>query len=150
MEFHPIDAYLHLIETAPLFMKLFMIAGLVCLGLLLVSLAIMIFDVIFDCFSVDHVWDPFRAAHILLIFPIMLLFIVLRFYIQRRTKMTFYFFEFTSWEVPIIKWLGYGFHEDFWEYECQNAFGAKWEGVDCTTDVYRRPSDSYKNSIWDR
>ena len=114
MSFHPIDAYLHLMETAPLFLKMFMIVGLVCLGLLLVSFAIMIFDVIFDCFSVDHVEDPFRVAHLLLVFPIMLLFIVLRFYIQRRTKMKFYFFEFSKWERPIIEWLGWGFTEHYW------------------------------------
>lgn len=149
MGFHPIDAYLHLIETAPLFVKLFMIVGLVCLGLLLVSLAIMIFDVIFDCFSVDHVWDPFRAAHLLLVFPIMLLFIVLRFYIQRRTKMTFYFFEFSSWERPIIEWLGWVFTEHYWTVECQNVFGAKWEGADLDTTVYRRPSDAKEKTLFD-
>jgi len=149
MEFHPIDAYLHLIETAPLFVKLFMIAGLVCLGLLLVSLAIMIFDVIFDCFSVDHVWDPFRVAHLLLVFPIMLLFIVLRFYIQRRTKMTFYLFEFSTWERPIIEWLGWGFSEHYWTVTCQNMFGAKWDGADVDTTVYRRQSDAKEKNIFD-
>ena len=149
VEFHPIDAYLHLIETAPLFMKLFMIVGVVCLGLLLVSFAIMIFDVIFDCFSVDHAWDPFRAAHLLLVFPIMLLFIVLRFYIQRRTKMKFYFFEFSKWERPIIEWLGWGFTEHYWTVECQNVFGAKWEGADVDTTVYRRPSDAKEKTLFD-
>ena len=149
MEFHPIDAYIHLIETAPLFMKLFMIVGLVCIWLLLVSLAIMIFDVIFDCFSVDHAWDPFRAAHLLLVFPIMLLFIVLRFYIQRRTKMRFYFFEFSSWERPIIEWLGWGFSEHYWTVEYQNMFGAKWEGADVDTTVYRRPSDAQEKTLFD-
>lgn len=149
VEFHPIDAYLHLMETAPLFMKLFMIVGVVCLGLLLVSFAIMIFDVIFDCFSVDHAWDPFRAAHLLLVFPIMLLFIVLRFYIQRRTKMRFYFFEFSSWERPIIEWLGWGFSEHYWTVEYQNMFGAKWEGADVDTTVYRRPSDAQEKTLFD-
>lgn len=148
MEFHPIDAYLHLIETAPLFVKLFMIVGLVCLGLLLVSLAIMIFDVIFDCFSVDHVWDPFRVAHLLLVFPIMLLFIVLRFYIQRRTKMTFYVFEFSTWERPIIEWMGWGFTEHYWTVTCQNMFGAKWEGADVDTTVYRRTSDAKEKTLF--
>ncbi len=149
MEFHPIDAYLHLIETAPLFVKLFMIVGLVCLGLLLVSLAIMIFDVIFDCFSVDHVWDPFRVAHLLLVFPIMLLFVVLRFYIQRRTKMTFYVFEFSTWERPIIEWMGWGFTEHYWTVTCQNMFGAKWEGADVDTTVYRRTSDAKEKTLFD-
>jgi hypothetical protein len=149
MEFHPIDAYLHLIETAPLFAKLFMTVGLVFLGLLLVSFAIMIFDVIFDCFSVDHVGDPFRVAHLLLVFPIMLLFIVLRFYIQRRTKMKFYFFEFSKWERPIIEWLGWGFSEHYWTVEYQNVFGAKWEGADLDTTVYRRPDDVDEKTIFD-
>lgn len=149
MSFHPIDAYLHLMETAPLFLKMVMIVGLVCLGLLLVSFAIMIFDVIFDCFSVDHVWDPFRAAHLLLVFPIMLLFIVLRFYIQRRTKMKFYFFEFSTWERPIIEWLGWGFSEHYWTVTCQNMFGAKWEGADLDTTVYRRPDDVDEKTIFD-
>jgi hypothetical protein len=138
-----------LIETAPLFAKLFMTVGLVFLGLLLVSFAIMIFDVIFDCFSVDHVGDPFRVAHLLLVFPIMLLFIVLRFYIQRRTKMKFYFFEFSKWERPIIEWLGWGFSEHYWTVEYQNVFGAKWEGADLDTTVYRRPDDVDEKTIFD-
>ena len=149
MAFHPIDAYLHLIETAPLFVKLFMIVGLVCIVLLLASLTIMIFDVIFDCFSVDHAWDPFRVVHLLIVFPIMLLFIVLRFYIQRRTKMTFYVFEFSKWERPIIEWLGWGFSEHYWTVTYQNMFGAKWEGADLDTTVYRRPDDVDEKTIFD-
>ena len=149
MAFHPIDAYLRLIETAPLFVKLFMIVGLVCIVLLLASLTIMIFDVIFDCFSVDHAWDPFRVVHLLIVFPIMLLFIVLRFYIQRRTKMTFYVFEFSKWERPIIEWLGWGFSEHYWTVTYQNMFGAKWEGADLDTTVYRRPDDVDEKTIFD-
>jgi hypothetical protein len=149
MSFHPIDAYLHLIETAPLFVKLFMIVGSVCIVLLLASLTIMIFDVIFDCFSVDHAWDPFRVVHLLIVFPIMLLFIVLRFYIQRRTKMTFYVFEFSKWERPIIEWLGWGFSEHYWTVTYQNMFGAKWEGADLDTTVYRRPDDVDEKTIFD-
>lgn len=149
MSFNPIDAYLHLIETAPLFVKLFMIVGLVCIVLLLASLTIMIFDVIFDCFSVDHAWDPFRVVHLLIVFPIMLLFIVLRFYIQRRTKMTFYVFEFSKWERPIIEWLGWGFSEHYWTVTYQNMFGAKWEGADLDTTVYRRPDDVDEKTIFD-
>jgi len=149
MSFNPIDAYLHLIETAPLFVKLFMIVGSVCIVLLLASLTIMIFDVIFDCFSVDHAWDPFRVVHLLIVFPIMLLFIVLRFYIQRRTKMTFYVFEFSKWERPIIEWLGWGFSEHYWTVTYQNMFGAKWEGADLDTTVYRRPDDVDEKTIFD-
>jgi hypothetical protein len=109
----------------------------------------MIFDVIFDCFSVDHAWDPFRVVHLLIVFPIMLLFIVLRFYIQRRTKMTFYVFEFSKWERPIIEWLGWGFSEHYWTVTYQNMFGAKWEGADLDTTVYRRPDDVDEKTIFD-
>lgn len=141
MEFHPIDAYLHCIATAPLIPKMFLIVGGAVLVLLLISLAIMIVDVIFDCGLVGHVEDPFRLAHLVTIFPIMLLFIVLRFHIQRRTKMKFYVFAFTKWERPIIERMGYGFSEHYWTVGYQNMFGARWEGADLDTTVYRRSDD---------
>lgn len=149
VEFHPIDMYLHCIETAPIFLKMFFIVGGACIVLLLSSLFIMLINVIFDCFSVDHIADPFRFAHLVTIFPVMLMFIVLRFYIQRRTKMTFYMFSFTKWERTIIEWLGWGFSEHYWTVEYQNAFGAKWEGADLDTTVYRRPDDADEKTIFD-
>ena len=149
VEFHPIDMYLHCIETAPIFLKLFFIVGGACIVLLLASLAIMLINIVFDCFSVDHIWDPFRFAHLVTIFPVMLLFIVLRFYVQRRTKMTFYMFSFSQWERPIIEWLGWGFSEHYWTVEFQNMFGAKWEGADLDTTVYRRPDDVNEKTIFD-
>lgn len=149
MSFHPIDMYMHFIETAPLVLQIIGISLGVFMVLLLISLALMIIDVVFDCFSVDHVWDPFRIAHLVLIFPVMLLFIVLRFYIQRRTKMTFYVFAFSTWERPIIEWFGWGFSEHYWTITCQNMFGAKWEGADLDTTVYRRPDDVDEKTIFD-
>jgi hypothetical protein len=149
VEFHPIDMYLHCIETAPIFLKLFFIVGGACIVLLLTSLALMLINIVFDCFSVEHCWDPFRFAHLVTIFPVMLLFIVFRFYVQRRTKMTFYVFAFTQWERPIIEWLGWGFSEHYWTVEYQNAFGAKWEGADLDTTVYRRPDDVGEKTIFD-
>ena len=149
VEFHPIDMYMQCVETAPLFLKLFFIVGGACIVLLLTSLAIMLVNVVLDCFSVDHIWDPFRVAHLVTIFPIMLLFIVFRFCIQRRTKMKFYVFAFSKWERPIIEWLGWGFSEHYWTITYQNMFGAKWEGADLDTTVYRRPDDVDKKTIFD-
>ncbi|WP_405328211.1 hypothetical protein [Fibrobacter sp.] len=149
VEFHPIDMYLHCVETAPIFLKMFFIVGGACIVLLLTSLVLMLINIVFDCFSVDHIWDPFRFAHLVTIFPVMLLFIVFRFYVQRRTKMTFYMFSFSQWERPIIEWLGWGFSEHYWTIEFQNMFGAKWEGADLDTTVYRRPDDVDEKTIFD-
>lgn len=149
VEFHPIDMYLHCIETAPIFLKMFFIVGGACIVLLLASLALMLINIVFDCFSVDHIWDPFRFAHLVTIFPVMLLFIVFRFYVQRRTKMKFYMFAFSQWERPIIEWFGWGFSEHYWTVEFQNMFGAKWEGADLDTTVYRRPDDVDEKTIFD-
>ena len=149
MEFHPIDMYMHCIETAPIILKMFFIFGGACIVILLSSLSIMLINVVFDCFSVDHIWDPYRVAHLVTIFPVMLMFIVLRFYIQRRTKMKFYVFSFTKWERPIIEWLGWGFSEHYWTVQYQNAFGARWEGADLDTTVYRRPDDVDEKTIFD-
>lgn len=149
VEFHPIDMYMQCIETAPLVLQIILIALGVFMVLTLISLALLIIDVVFDCFSVDHIWDPFRVAHLVTIFPVMLLFIVFRFCIQRRTKMKFYVFAFSKWEQPIIEWIGWGFSEHYWTVEFQNAFGAKWDGADLDTTVYRRPDDVDKKTIFD-
>jgi len=149
VEFHPIDMYMHCIETAPIFLKLFFIVGGACIVLLLASLFIMLLDAILDCGLVEHAFDPFRVVHLVTIFPVMLLFIVLRFYVQRRTKMKFYVFAFSKWERPIIEWLGWGFSEHYWTVTYQNMFGAKWEGADLDTTVYRRPDDVDEKTIFD-
>lgn len=149
VEFHPIDMYVQCIENSPLVLQIIGIALGVFLLLTLISLAIMLINVVFDCFSVDHIWDPFRVAHLVTIFPVMLLFIVFRFYVQRRTKMKFYAFAFSKWERPIIEWLGWGFSEHYWTLTCQNMFGAKWKGVDLDTTVYRRPDDVDEKTIFD-
>ena len=149
VELNLIDMYVKCIETSPIIVKLFLIVGGTCIVLLLASLLIMLLDVILDCGLVEHSFDPFRVVHLVTIFPVMLLFIVFRFYVQRRTKMKFYFFEFSKWERPIIEWLGWGFSEHYWTVEYQNAFGAKWEGADVDTTVYRRPSDAKEKTLFD-
>lgn len=121
------------------------IMGFLCLVLLLIlilvgsSFLIMLAHIITDAFSVEHLFDPFRVYHFIFIFPIMLLFLLIRFGIQRRDQMEFYFFEFTNWEAKIVRSMGYTFKEDYTTVEYQNAFGARWEGADCTTTVFRVP-----------
>ena len=52
-------------------------------------------------------------------------------------------------ERPIIEWLGWGFSEHYWTVQYQNAFGARWEGADLDTTVYRRPDDVDEKTIFD-
>lgn len=85
--------------------------------------------------------NPFihlEFLHTLIVFPIMLGFIHLRFDIQKRDKMDFYFFAFNDYEEKLIKKMGYRFEEDIDFYEVQNVFGAKGERVSCTTTVYNK------------
>ena len=85
--------------------------------------------------------NPFihlELLHTLLVFPIMLGFIHLRFDIQKRDEMDFYFFAFTDYEEKLIKKMGYRFETDIDFYEEQNVFGAKRESVSCTTTVYNK------------
>lgn len=115
---------------------------LVLLSVLVAStLVIMIAQIVTDAFSIDHVCDPTRVYHLVFVFPVMCLFMLIRFGIQRRDKMEFLVFSFTKWEEHIVHWLGFRFNEDYTEVTYQNAFGAKWEGADCTTTVYRNKTD---------
>lgn len=121
------------------------VTGVMCLFLLLLviwmvsTLLIILANIITDAFSVDHMFDPARVYHFVFIFPIMLLFIGIRFGIQRRDYMEFLCFSFTNWEAVLVRKMGYTFKEDYTAVEYQNAFGARWEGADCTTTVFRVP-----------
>jgi len=100
------------------------------------ALIITLIDIILDVGL-----NPFihlDIAHTIFIYPIMLGFIHLRFDIQKRDEMDFFFFSFTDYEKKLIKQKGYAFKEDIDFFEMQNAFGAKREGVSCTTTVYNR------------
>ena len=110
------------------------VMGFLCLVLLLIlilvgsSFLIMLAHIITDAFSIEHLFDPCRVYHFIFIFPIMLLFLLIRFGIQRRDQMEFYFFSFTTWEAKLVRSMGYTFKEDYITVEYQNAFGARWEG----------------------
>lgn len=100
------------------------------------TLIIILIDIILDVGL-----NPFihlEIAHTIFVYPIMLGFIHLRFDIQKRDEMDFFFFSFTDYEKKLIKQKGYAFKEDIDFFEMQNAFGAKKEGVSCTTTVYNR------------
>ena len=97
---------------------------------------ITILDVILDIGLNPFIHLDF--LHTLIVFPIMLGFIHLRFDIQKRNEMDFYFFAFTDYEEKLIKKMGYRFEEDIDFYEEQNLFGAKRERVSCTTTVYNK------------
>ena len=103
------------------------------------SIVLIIIDII-----LDNGIDPFihlDFLHTLIVFPIMLGFIHLRFDIQKRNKMDFFFFAFNDYEAKVIKNMGYRFEEDIDFYEEQNVFGAKRESVSCITTVYNRVKD---------
>lgn len=95
-----------------------------------------IIDIIFDI-DIDF-FIHLELLHTLIIFPIMLGFIYLRFHIQKRDEMDFYFFEFNEYEEKLIKKMGYRFEEDIDFYEVQNIFGAKRDRVSSTTTVYKK------------
>lgn len=98
----------------------------------------MAIDIIFDI-DID-LFIHLELLHTLTVFPIMLGFIYLRFNIQKRDEMDFYFFEFNEYEEKLIKKMGYRFEEDIDFYEVQNVFGAKRDRVSCTTTVYNNRS----------
>lgn len=107
-------------------------------------------SIITDAFSIAHMFDPVRVYHFIFIFPVMCLFMLLRFTIQRREKMQFLVFSFSKWEAVLVKWRGFSFDEEYFTVEYQNNFGAKWKGADCTTTVYsraetKRRRNSYKH-----
>ena len=93
-------------------------------------------DIIFDI-DID-LFIHLELLHTLTVFPIMLGFIYLRFKIQKRDEIVFYFFEFNEYEEKLIKKMGYRFEEDIDFYEVQNIFGAKRDRVSCTTTVYKK------------
>ena len=93
-------------------------------------------DIIFDI-DIDLLIH-LELLHTLTVFPIMLGFIYLRFNIQKRDEIVFYFFEFNEHEEKLIKKMGYRFEEDIDFYEVQNMFGAKRNRVSCTTAVYKK------------
>ena len=97
-----------------------------------------IIDIIFDI-DIDF-FIHLELLHTLIIFPIMLGFIYLRFHIQKRDEMDFYFFEFNEYEEKLIKKMGYRFEEDIDFYEVQNIFGAKRDRVSSITTVYNKRS----------
>lgn len=139
---HPTNFFIYMmnqittIPSAMGFLSLFLLLLLILVGS---SALIMLAHVITDAFSIEHLFDPMRAYHLIFIFPIMLMFLLIRFGIQRRDQMEFYCFEFTNWEAKIVRSMGYTFKEDYTTVEYQNAFGARWEGADCTTTVFRVP-----------
>ncbi len=98
---------------------LIVIACIVIIPAFIFTLIDIIFDIDIDFFI--HL----ELLHTLIIFPIMLGFIYLRFNIQKRDEMDFYFFEFNEYEEKLIKKMGYRFEEDIDFYEVQNVFGAK-------------------------
>lgn len=113
---------------------LIVIACIVIIPAFIFTLIDIIFDIDIDFFI--HL----ELLHTLIIFPIMLGFIYLRFNIQKRDEMDFYFFEFNEYEEKLIKKMGYRFEEDIDFYEVQNIFGAKRDRVSSTTTVYNNRS----------
>ena len=111
---------------------LIVIACIVIIPAFIFTLIDIIFDVDIDFFI--HL----ELLHTLIIFPIMLGFIYLRFNIQKRDEIDFHFFEFNECEEKLIKKMGYRFEEDIDFYEVQNVFGAKRDRVSCTTIVYNK------------
>lgn len=109
---------------------LIVIACIVIIPTFIFTLIDIIFDIDIDLFI--HL----ELLHTLTVFPIMLGFIYLRFKIQKRDEMNFYFFEFNEYEEKLIRKIGYRFEEDIDFYEVQNIFGAKRDRVSCTTTVH--------------
>lgn len=105
-------------------------------GLVATILFTVLIDIIFDLDL--HTFWVLDAVHFIIIFPIMLAFLMLRFKMQKRKECIFYFFEFSDIEANIVRKMGYDFECDDEEYSVQNVFGAKWERIDTTTTVFRR------------
>ena len=105
-------------------------------GLVATILLTIFIDIIFDLdLNVFWILD---AVHFIVVFPVMLAFLTLRFKLQKRKECVFYFFEFSDIEANIIRKMGYDFECDDEEYSVQKVFGAKWERIDTTTTVFRR------------
>lgn len=118
-------------------MMFILYAFIIILGIVIIPTFILtIIDAILDIGINPFIHLEF--LHTLIVFPIMLGFIHLRFDIQKRDEMDFYFFEFNEYEEKLIKKMGYRFEEDIDFYEEQNVFGAKQERASCTTTVYNK------------
>ena len=113
---------------------LIVIACIVIIPAFIFTLIDIIFDIDIDFFI--HL----ELLHTLIIFPIMLGFIYLRFNIQKRDEIDFHFFEFNEYEEKLIRKMGYRFEEDIDFYEVQNIFGIKRDRVSCTTTVHNKRS----------
>jgi hypothetical protein len=105
-------------------------------GLVATILLTIFIDIVFDLDL--HTFWVLDAVHFIVVFPVMLAFLTLRFKLQKRKECVFYFFEFSDIEANIIRKMGYDFECDDEEYSVQNVFGAKWERIDTTTTVFRR------------
>lgn len=114
--------------------SLIVIACIVIIPAFIFTAIDIVFDVDIDLFI--HL----ELLHTLTVFPIMLGFLYLRFNIQKRDEMDFYFFEFNEYEEKLIKKMGYRFEEDIDFYEVQNIFGAKRDRVSSTITVYNKRS----------
>ena len=115
-------------------------ALIIIVGIMIIpAIVLSIIDIIFDVGINPFIHLDF--LHTLIVFPIMLGFIHLRFDIQKRNKMEFFLFAFNDYEAKVIKNMGYRFEEDIDFYEEQNAFGAKRESVSCITTVYNKAEE---------
>ena len=122
-----------------LFLTVFLLSLIVIACIVIIPAFIFtIIDIIFDI-DIDF-FIHLELLHTLIIFPIMLGFIYLRFNIQKRDEMDFYFFEFNEYEEKLIKKMGYRFEEDIDFYVVQNIFGAKRDRVARTITVYNKRS----------
>ena len=125
-------------------MMLIIYAMIVIAGIVIIPTLVFTFiDIILDVGINPFIHLEF--LHTLIVFPIMLGFIHLRFDIQKRDKMDFYFFAFNDYEEKLVKRMGYRFEEDIDFYEVQNVFGAKGERVSCTTTVYNKVKNNTMN-----
>ena len=130
------------LETFPSMNACLALTLIALAGLILPTLLITLAQINTDAFSVDHMFDPVRVYHFIFIFPLMCIMMLIRFGIQHRDKMYFFIFEFTTWETSLVHRIGLWIKEDYMSVTYQNAFGAKFDGADCTTTVYRhRPED---------
>lgn len=105
-------------------------------GIVATILLTIFIDIVFDLDL--HTFWVLDAIHFIVVFPVMLAFLTLRFKLQKRKECVFYFFEFSDIEANIVRKMGYDFECDDEEYSVQNVFGAKWERIDTTTTVFRR------------
>lgn len=126
------------IATMPPFFGFICLTAVLVWGLIISMVIIAIVQAITDAFDIDYVWTPVRIYHFVFVFPIMLFFVFMRFGIQKREKITFYFLVFSNWEQKIIKRWGYGIEEESYTWEGKNVFGSPTYGVAITTTLYNK------------